>query len=146
MYTTLFQDDTTVFWAALVVLSLQFWAQLNRDRKLCSCNCEEKYFKFKENLRCKHRQTCSFFLPITYPSLRCSLTLSVCFMVDAFIPDSSLYHEYAMWSSLYLLWGNCALSALLPPQGGQRSEVKLQPLLGAGTDSVPCLTALTAEL
>lgn len=43
----------------------------------------------------------SFFLPITYPSLRCSLTLSICFMVDAFIPDYSLYHEYAMWSSLY---------------------------------------------
>lgn len=40
----------------------------------------------------------------------------------------------------------CLLSALPPPQGGQRSEVMLQLLLEAGTDSVPCLTALTAGL
>lgn len=54
-------------------------------------------FKFKENFRCKHLQTFSLSLCFRPPlSTTLPLPLSVCIMLDAFIPDSWLYYEYVM--------------------------------------------------
>lgn len=95
------------------------WSSVEQRQKALP-SCDEKYFKFKENFICKHLQTYSLSLLIS-SSLYPSHTLSVCFMVDAFIASSLLYREFAMRSSL----DPCGDSALLPPQAGQKSEVAL---------------------